>query len=230
MNPQLLLDSTGSFLGWLGRASGQASVLIGLVLFVQWLFRHQLTPRWRHALWLLVVVRLALPWAPASRASLFNWFGPGASGWGAASATNSTDPAPRTLEESSAIPSASAVSAPGIAWRYWLAGLWLAGVGVLPGYLLVADYRLGRNIRRHRLLTNAAVLDLLEDCKQEMGIGTPLVLVETMPWPVLRSMVSSGRACSCRPVLHKNSPCRNCVTCSCTNWAMSSAGTSCLTG
>jgi hypothetical protein len=39
--------------------------------------------------------------------------------------------------------------------------------------------RLNRVISRLRPLTNGAVLDLLEDCKAEMGVRTPLSLVET---------------------------------------------------
>ena len=54
------------------RVSGQAAVLVGLVLTVQWLFRQQLTPRWRCALWWLVVVRLLLPVSVENAASIFN--------------------------------------------------------------------------------------------------------------------------------------------------------------
>ena len=54
------------------KMSGQAGVLILLVLAVQWLFARRLRPRWRYALWLLVMVRLALPLTVSSSASLFN--------------------------------------------------------------------------------------------------------------------------------------------------------------
>jgi beta-lactamase regulating signal transducer with metallopeptidase domain len=43
-----------------------------LVLAVQWLFRRRLNARWQYALWLLVVVRLAMPSLPASSWSVFN--------------------------------------------------------------------------------------------------------------------------------------------------------------
>ena len=52
--------------------SGQASILILLVLAAQWLCGRRLQPRWRCALWLLVLLRLALPWTVPSPASLFN--------------------------------------------------------------------------------------------------------------------------------------------------------------
>ena len=73
---ETVLQCSGEFLDWLWRASWQASVVIVLVLVLQWLLRKHLSARWRHALWLLVVVRLALPWSLESRVSLFNLFSP----------------------------------------------------------------------------------------------------------------------------------------------------------
>jgi beta-lactamase regulating signal transducer with metallopeptidase domain len=60
------------FFQWLWRASWQASVLAGLVLLVQWLFVRQLSPAWRYGLWMLVLVRLALPAVPGAPWSVFN--------------------------------------------------------------------------------------------------------------------------------------------------------------
>ena len=56
----------------LWHSSWQASVLIGLVLLLQWSFGNKLSPGWRYGLWLLVVVRLALPVTPESPLSIFN--------------------------------------------------------------------------------------------------------------------------------------------------------------
>src|SRR6185503_17770839 len=67
---------TEEFLTWLLNHSLQAGVLVVLVLLVQWLFRRQLTSRWRFALWWLVLVRLLLPVGPQSAVSLFNYFRP----------------------------------------------------------------------------------------------------------------------------------------------------------
>ena len=64
------------FLNWLLNHSLQASVLVLLVLLVQWAFRRQLTNRWRFALWWVVVIRLLLPFGPESAWSLFNYFQP----------------------------------------------------------------------------------------------------------------------------------------------------------
>ncbi|MBM3880682.1 MAG: hypothetical protein FJ387_13365 [Verrucomicrobia bacterium] len=61
---------------WLWRASWQAGVLVLIVLLVQRLFRQQLAPAWRHALWMVVVARLCLPLAPSSAFSIFGLMPP----------------------------------------------------------------------------------------------------------------------------------------------------------
>jgi len=57
---------------WLLRASWQAAVLAGLVLLAQRLLGARLTPAWRYRLWLLVVVRLVLPYQAPSVGSVHN--------------------------------------------------------------------------------------------------------------------------------------------------------------
>ncbi|HEX3000620.1 MAG TPA: hypothetical protein VHR86_10355, partial [Armatimonadota bacterium] len=54
------------------KISAQASMLILLVLAVQWILGPRLQPRWRCALWLLVMLRLALPSTISSPTSVFN--------------------------------------------------------------------------------------------------------------------------------------------------------------
>ena len=89
MNPQ-------DFLPALGRISVQASVLVLLVLLAQGIFRQQLTARWRCALWMLVIVRLLLPFSPGSAASIFNLMPP--------LANHTAHPAPITFAPATAAP------------------------------------------------------------------------------------------------------------------------------
>ena len=58
---------------WVLHATWSASILIALILLIQGLLRDKLARRWRYALWLLVVVRLALPVSPGSAVSVFNF-------------------------------------------------------------------------------------------------------------------------------------------------------------
>lgn len=77
----------------LARVSAQAGVLVLLVLLVQWIFRRQLTPHWRCALWLVVLARLVLPVSTSSRTSLFNLV----PSWEWRSPPAASDPAPSTF-------------------------------------------------------------------------------------------------------------------------------------
>jgi len=56
-----------------------ATVMVSLVLLLKRIFKHRFSPRFHHILWLLVLIRLLIPFAPESNLSLFNLL-PGASG------------------------------------------------------------------------------------------------------------------------------------------------------
>lgn len=166
------------FFPWLWRATWQASVVVVLVLTVQWLLQKRLTAPWRHALWFLVLVRLALPCSFPSPMSLFNWLPTSPAG-------TSLDPAgPRlneaTLKDEAGFePAAGESVAPSPSvLKKWLATLWVAGALAVPMLLLTNTLRFARNVRRQRPVTDSALLGLLEDCKQELGLRTPITVVE----------------------------------------------------
>ena len=68
----MLLEQMLPVFNWLCRTTVQASWIIVLILFVQFVARGRLSARWHYCLWLLLIIRMVMPWAPASRASLFN--------------------------------------------------------------------------------------------------------------------------------------------------------------
>lgn len=185
MNFTITTGTTHEFLTWLGRASCQASVVLGIVLIAQWLLRRRMPPKWRHALWFLVFLRLVLPWSPASPLSLFNWLPTGHSlSW----RVNPPPAAPiadaneelNGADPGIALPAAAEVpKASGSPWFELLPGIWLVGALLLPACLLVNTLLLVNKVRRLRPITDGALLDLLEDCKQELGVSAPLTVVET---------------------------------------------------
>ena len=63
-----------SCFGWVLHGSFMASILIVLVLILQFLFKNKLEVRWKYLLWVPVAIRLLLPWAPESSLSLYNVF------------------------------------------------------------------------------------------------------------------------------------------------------------
>jgi beta-lactamase regulating signal transducer with metallopeptidase domain len=135
---------------WLVTTAWQASVLILLILAVQRLAGDRLAPRFRHALWLLVVLRLAMPDLPAFPTSLFGLL-------------------PTTLALPPRVP---AVLLP-------LVAVWLAVSVFLAARIAWRAYRLTARVGPKRPVTRPDVIDLLEDCKQELGMHVPMTVVQS---------------------------------------------------
>lgn len=70
----LLTEAVPSFLLWLGKTSIMASVVVILILGMKMLLQDRLPVKWQYALWLVLIARLILPWAPESSYSLYNLF------------------------------------------------------------------------------------------------------------------------------------------------------------
>jgi len=66
-NTQLL-----RFFDWLLWASLQGTVLIVMIVIIQKILRRRLPVHWHYLLWLLLLIRLAMPWLPESKMSIFN--------------------------------------------------------------------------------------------------------------------------------------------------------------
>lgn len=49
-----------------------ASILVGFILCIKILFRNKLTPRWQYMLWVVLMIRLLLPWSPDSSYSIYS--------------------------------------------------------------------------------------------------------------------------------------------------------------
>lgn len=65
--------SVNGIFGWLLTTSWQVALLVVLILVLQRLLGRWLTPRWRYALWLLVLARLFLPVQPEMARGAVDW-------------------------------------------------------------------------------------------------------------------------------------------------------------
>ena len=211
------------FLGWLLKTTLHGSVLIGLIIATRWSLRARLAARWQHALWLLLLLRLASPWMPQSRLSLSNLIFKSVprshftaitgkhvsanelpntsepttkseqeSGIGLAEkqspsvATTNAEPAavprqPAASEVPSDIGQVQDLSISTVLTRLsaiW-PGLWLTGALGLGVYIGLRNLRLWLLVTAERQLVDQEVLELLEDCKLQMRVKTPVSVVIT---------------------------------------------------
>jgi len=140
-----------AILAWLFDATLKGSVVILLVAAVQLTLGRRVPARWRHALWLLVLVRLLLPAVPSSRFSLFNLLPVTA----AAQPPLRIDGAlPRELELVPAGPPSAEVRffrvTTGAPLLRWLFGIWAAGALLLIARMLISSVRMRRAVTRAR--------------------------------------------------------------------------------
>ncbi len=172
------MESLATHFTSLLKMSGQASILIVLVLAAQWICGRRLQPRWRCALWLMVLARLALPWTIASPTSLFN----------AVKVPSVVVPNAHEAAEAAAQPTAAPVDSvagegAGSLSRFsagrWLVWVWAAGVCVIGVCAVVNDWKIRRRVHQRRPLINETALNLLEDCKALLAVSTPVALIET---------------------------------------------------
>ncbi|MFC1766201.1 M56 family metallopeptidase [Planctomycetota bacterium] len=198
------------FLTWLLRGTLQATILICLILFIQAVLGRRLGIRWRYCLWLVLLVRMALPWAPQSRISMFNllpttisarqetpivqesnhaapalpmYTQPSMSEQGDQTVADSvgTEGTENGSLPATHMPSVSpAKPTPGIAIvTTFLPFVWLAGAFMLAIYIVIGNIRLWWLVSYERPLTDQPTLDLLEDCKSQIGTRTLLAVIPT---------------------------------------------------
>lgn len=202
---EALATHTQPFFAWLLETTLVAAMVTCLILAAQKLLGRRLGPRWCHALWLVLVIRMVLPWTPPSPVSLLHLVpasiqpnqpaanvpaisqedrtGPGEM----SEATESTaTPASSPAEEASQVATSrqdevvamdTASVSTFAAIRRYLPWLWLAGAVVLGAYLLASNFALWRIVRRQRPLIKEQILALFETCKSQMGVQTIVALV-----------------------------------------------------
>ncbi|NJK92971.1 MAG: hypothetical protein HC904_14820 [Blastochloris sp.] len=154
---------------WIIETSWQASLLALAVLGIQFLFRGRLNPRWSHALWLLVLLRLVLPEIPTSHLSIFQIAPSTPVTW------ISTPPAPLPTP-GPASPSLSSSSSAPFEIMDALALLWLVGVVIGLTLTLAINHRFHRHLRHRLPLRDPRLQNLLKNACAQLGLKqTPLL-------------------------------------------------------
>ncbi|WP_054973032.1 M56 family metallopeptidase [Paenibacillus sp. A3] len=196
----------GIFL-WFCYSTLAASAVALLVMAIQALFRRHMSARMRHALWLIVLIRLLLPDFPNSPLSLFNMLHltsgmekavsevlpSGADTPPIAAPENSQEKAPLSTQNyapsqnndllpAAVAPQEAEKPAPSSTDRYPLAlkivsVVWLAGTVAILGYLLAYMWRIGGKRKTLQAVKDPRILSVMNDCRKKFGIRKPIPLL-----------------------------------------------------
>jgi beta-lactamase regulating signal transducer with metallopeptidase domain len=167
---------------WLLRTTLQAAMLFCLIMLIKLIVRGRLPIRWHYCLWLLLLIRMASPWLPESKISVFNWVPRSVQHGGivrSLSQPGNIDGMGFHMHGRVADEQEKESEAAIVTLAKMLPLLWLVGGAALAVYVGASNFRLWWLVTRERPLTDQKILDLLEDCKAEMGIRNMLGIVTT---------------------------------------------------
>jgi bla regulator protein BlaR1 len=191
------------FPAWLIRTTWQAGLLILLVLLIRRVSGRWLGVRGCYWLWLLVLIRLVMPWAPPSSLSVHNLLpllplrgyevltAPGQGSLASAAVHHNSAAQTRAPADSRADGPATSPSQQQKSWprrhgpgarslvSTLLALVWLAGVGFLTGCIAISAIRLRRAVRRGRPVTDRRILNLLAECQHLLGTHAAVGVIMT---------------------------------------------------
>lgn len=165
------------------RSTVISSVLICLILLIRLLFGKKLDPKLKYCIWILLLLRLLIPYAPQSSVSIYNLFrlvgyetqyfmdpyGINAeSGVRAADAADSPDSPPSGRAGNPEKPAGA------------LPVLWAAGALVFCLYTGAVNIRFRLRLKEgSKVVTIPEYTRLLQDCGQRLGVRKKPLLVET---------------------------------------------------
>lgn len=179
---------------WVIETSIMASILVGLILCIKVLLKKQLTPRWQYALWLILLVRLLLPWSPNSSFSMYSMF---SQGYEYLRYPMQENLKVQTLNEineqktsSFYLKGENEVKKVGTfqdtdkaTWSLSidevLLYVWLLGVLCLSFFILIVNKRLYVYLQKQSVIKDDRVLRIFESCKETMSIKRNISLLLT---------------------------------------------------
>jgi bla regulator protein blaR1 len=178
---------------WVIETSMMASIVVGLILCVKLLLREKLTPRWQYILWMIVLVRLLLPWSPESSYSIYSIFSYGDETstaeetvlvkplYGKVSVNKPITSAEETFTTNSSTQPIENTVSPNSETTFSLYTIiiyvWLAGVILFSITTFIMNRRLLHYIRKQPIITDERIINIFESCKQSMAIKQDIPLL-----------------------------------------------------
>jgi len=200
---------------WVIETSIMASILVGVILCVKVLLRNRLTPRWHYLLWMILIVRLILPWSPGSSFSVYSILLNGYESIASEQSQSISSSEKEQLHETNNLSNLKVVTdderfdtptSPTIvdskkettnsngkqeeeplSIQSIALYIWLTGVILLGFTTYLANRRLQHYIKQQPVITDEKIINIFENCKKSMSIqqNVPLLLAGKIPSPTV---------------------------------------------
>ncbi|MCU7393083.1 M56 family metallopeptidase [Bacillus sp. ST24] len=170
-----------SIFNWIIETSILGSILVLFILCIRALFKKWLTPRWQYALWIILIIRLILPYFPESSFSIYPILSKGYESTQLfihqnnknlylTEEKNKPNTALTFSEKNNQVPTKDySNKQKGFLYNFLLVA-WLLGVLILGFFIIRANKRLYSYVSKQPVITEKRILDILETCKSKMLI------------------------------------------------------------
>ncbi|WP_257138131.1 M56 family metallopeptidase [Bacillus toyonensis] len=176
-----------SIFDWVIETSILASVLVGFIICIKIVLKNWLTPRWKYALWLILIVRLILPWLPESSFSIYSILSKGyessqffiqenTSIWHVKENIHEPKPSISTQKITKEIPTGGKNNNWNLSVYNILLLFWILGVLVSVFFMILINRRLYIYVGKQPAIIEKRVLDIFEKCKKDMLIKKDISL------------------------------------------------------
>ncbi|MBE7105417.1 transcriptional regulator [Bacillus cereus] len=203
------------FFDWVIETSIMASILVGLILCVKILLRNKLTPRWQYMLWMILIVRLLLPWSPDSSYSIYSILSysngtpvifhqdpvtvsptkermQGSVDIGDTKVITNEDTytsSSTQKDEESKKQTHNNEKQDDVTFSFYtiLLYIWLAGIIILSFTTIIMNRRLLLYIKKQPVITEQRIVKIFKNCKQSMSVqqDIPLLLAGKISSPTV---------------------------------------------
>ncbi len=191
------LDSLFSVAQFVLETTFKTSILALIILLIQLPLRKKTPAKWLHALWLLLIIRMLIPFEFESKISVFNLISVKNSQELIDESFVSPIETPTGFETIYTNESQLPVTEPNLPEAskhvinflpiHYFTIFWLLGMMILLKITLTNNLTFSKKIKGQQSITNKEILDLFHRCKKEMKVKSKigLVEVETVQVPLL---------------------------------------------
>lgn len=166
------------FFKWVLSTSVMACLIVGFILLVKYILGNRLKPRWHYILWLLLTLRLILPWTPESPFSILNLFKIPVNldtkviNYEIGNQLTQT----KVFSKVASVQSQVSESNPSIIFLivFWV---WVLGVITLGVYTIMINRRFAYRLQMQTCVSDPNILKVFENCKNDMFIQRAIRLM-----------------------------------------------------
>ncbi len=167
-----------------------ASIVGIVIIILKTILKNIISPKWHYIIWIVLILKLLIPFGPESAVSLFNAIPPVYSTTSFTQAyeqiqqTIIAKPDISNLPQTGSIENTSGIRA--IA-KTALPYLWLLGAILMIGWLLYINHSLHRRLKKRGNTAPESINLIFEDCKKKAGVGRSIEIIiqDAIPTPAI---------------------------------------------